>query len=105
MGLVSVVLVTWNSAPYLGRCLEGIRHQTHTPLELIVVDNASTDDSVALVGSAQVIRNDTNRGFSAAVNQGLGVAKGDLVLLLNPDCHLAPDYIERLAAVLHDDVG
>jgi GT2 family glycosyltransferase len=105
MGLVSIVLVTWNSAPYLRRCLEGIRHQTHEPIELIVVDNASADDSVALVGAAQVIRNDTNRGFSAAVNQALRVAKGELVLLLNPDCHLASDYVARLEAVLRDDVG
>lgn len=107
MGLVSVVLVTWNSARYLRRCLEGIAHQTHTPLELIVVDNASTDDSVALVEpvATQVIRNDSNRGFSAAVNQALRVARGEYVLLLNPDCHLLPDYAERLVAVLRDDVG
>jgi GT2 family glycosyltransferase len=107
MGLVSVVLVTWNSAPYLRRCLEGIRHQTHEPIELIVVDNASTDGSAALVAphAAQVIRNDTNRGFSAAVNQGLRAARGEFVLLLNPDCHLLPEYIARLAAVLRDDIG
>ena len=105
MGLVSVVLVTWNSARYLRRCLEGIRHQTHHPLELIVVDNASADESLSLVGSARVIRNETNRGFSAAVNQALRVASGDFVLLLNPDCHLAPDYVERLVAVLGHDVG
>jgi len=105
MGLVSVVLVTWNSAPYLRRCLEGIRHQTHDSIELIVVDNASADDSLVLVGQAQVIRNDTNRGFSAAVNQALGVARGQFVLLVNPDCYLAPDYVERLVAVLQDDVG
>ena len=99
--LVSVVLVTWNSAPYLRRCLEGIRHQTHPNVELIVVDNASTDGSADLVASDAeiVIRNDTNRGFSAAVNQGIAHANGELVLLLNPDCHLLPDYIERLLKV------
>jgi GT2 family glycosyltransferase len=102
MGRVSIVLVTWNSAPYLRRCLDGIAHQTHDDLELIVVDNASTDDSVALAGSARVIRNDVNRGFSAAVNQGLGVASGEFVLLLNPDCHLLPDYVSRLLSVFDD---
>lgn len=107
MGLVTAVLVTWNSAPYLRRCLEGLRQQTHQPIELIVVDNASTDDSLDVVSrdATQVIRNETNRGFSAAVNQALRVARGELVLLLNPDCHLLPDYVERLAAVLRDDVG
>jgi GT2 family glycosyltransferase len=105
--LVSVVLVTWNSAPWLPRCLEGIRRQTHSHRELSVVDNASADDSVALVAAdaTRVIRNETNRGFSAAVNQAIAVARGELVQLVNPDCHLEPDYIARLVDVLRDDVG
>jgi GT2 family glycosyltransferase len=107
MGRVSVVLVTWNSAPFLRRCLEGIAAQTHPDLELIAVDNASSDDSVALVTAhaARVIRNDTNRGFSAAVNQGIALTEGEFVLLLNPDCFLAPDYAARLAEALKDDIG
>lgn len=104
---VSAVLVTWNSGPYLRRCLEGIAHQTHRELELIVVDNASSDDSAALVAAhaAQVIRNDTNRGFSAAVNQAIRIAKGEFVLIVNPDCHLLPEYVERLVAVFDEGVG
>ena len=106
--LVSVVLVTWNSAQYLRRCLEGLRQQTHRAVELIAIDNASSDDSVALVEphARTLIRNDTNRGFSAAVNQGIAVARGEFVLLLNPDCYLEPEYIERvLAAMDAPDVG
>jgi GT2 family glycosyltransferase len=106
--LVSVVLVTWNSAQYLRRCLEGLRQQTHRAIELIAIDNASSDDSVALVEphAQTLIRNDTNRGFSAAVNQGIAVARGEFVLLLNPDCFLEPEYIERvLAAMDAPDVG
>jgi GT2 family glycosyltransferase len=106
MGLVSAVLVTWNSAPYLRRCLEGIRNQTHKPIELIVVDNASSDGSAERAGEAEiVIRNETNTGFSAAVNQALRVARGEFVLLVNPDCHLEPEYVARLVAVLKNDVG
>jgi GT2 family glycosyltransferase len=105
--LVSVVLVTWNSAPYLRRCLDGIRQQTHRHAELIVVDNASADDSLALVAedATTVIRNDTNRGFSAAVNQAIAVARGAYVLLVNPDCHLEPAYIDTLIAAMQPDVG
>jgi GT2 family glycosyltransferase len=101
---VSIILVTWNSAPYLRRCLEGIRQQTYAARELIVVDNASTDASVELTAAAatQVIRNEANRGFSAAVNQALAVARGELVLLVNPDCCLEPDYIARLVDALRD---
>lgn len=105
--LVSVVLVTWNSAPYLGRCLDGIRQQTHRHAELIVVDNASADESAALVAdhAATLIRNDTNRGFSVAVNQAIAVARGAYVLLVNPDCHLEPAYIETLISAMEPDVG
>jgi len=99
--VVSVVLITWNSAPFLRRCLEGLAQQTHRALELIVVDNASADDSVALVSAhaERMIRNETNRGFSAAVNQAVAVANGELVMLLNPDCFLMPDYVEKLVVL------
>lgn len=101
-GLVSVVLVTWNSARFLPRCLEGVAGQTHVERELIVIDNASSDSSPALTGplATRLIRNDTNRGFSAAVNQGIAAAKGDFVLLVNPDCFLQPRYIAELVSAL-----
>ena len=105
-GLVSVVVVSWNSAPYLPRCLDGIRRQTYRELELIAVDNASSDDSVALLGDARLIRNDTNRGFSAAVNQAISIARGEFVLVVNPDCFLEAEYIERLVAAFDaNDIG
>jgi len=90
--LVSIVVVTWNSAPFLPRCLDGIGHQTHRNVELIVVDNGSSD------GSAEhaTIRNETNTGFAHAANQGIAAAKGDFVLLVNPDAYLTPEYVERL---------
>jgi GT2 family glycosyltransferase len=106
--LVSVILVTWNSARHLRRCLDGFRQQTHRTLELIAIDNASADESIALVEpfATTLIRNDTNRGFSAAVNQGIAVARGTFVLLLNPDCFLEPEYIERLLGAMQaPDVG
>jgi GT2 family glycosyltransferase len=99
---VSVVLVTWNSAPFLRRCLAGLRQQTHRDLELIAVDNASADDSPAVIGEvwpeALQIRNDTNRGFTGAVNQGVAAARGHFVLLLNPDAFLERGYLEQLLA-------
>ena len=102
--LVTVALVTWNSAPWLQRCLDCIARQTHRHLELIVVDNASSDESVPLVAGRanQVIRNDTNRGFSAAMNQIVAVANGEFVQLVNPDAFVEPDYIERLLTAFDD---
>jgi len=102
-GLVSVVIVTWNSAPFLRRCLAALAAQTYRQIEVIHVDNASTDDSAAIVrGGARAthIINDTNRGFSAAVNQAVRVANGEFVLLLNPDAHLEPDYVSSLVAAM-----
>jgi GT2 family glycosyltransferase len=100
--LVSIVLVTWNSAPYLRRCLEGITQQTWRNVELIAVDNASSDGSAGMVAplAAHLIRNDSNRGFSAAVNEALRIARGDFVLLVNPDCYLTPEYASRLVGAL-----
>lgn len=102
--LVSVILVTWNSAPYLQRCLAGISAQTHRSLELLAVDNASGDDSAALAAAAgfRVIRNEENRGYSAAMNQAFSVARGEYLLALNPDAFLEPDYIRTLAAALQE---
>lgn len=103
-GLVSVIVVSWNSARFLERCLSALAEQTHRSIELIHIDNASDDDSIAMVRnafpSARQIINDTNRGFSAAVNQGVRLAKGEFVLLLNPDAFLEPEYIDRLVAAL-----
>jgi GT2 family glycosyltransferase len=101
MGRVtSVVLVTWNSAQHLPRCLAAIRQQSWPDVELIIVDNGSSD------GSAEhaTIRNFDNRGFAAAVNQGIAAARGEFVLLCNPDAFLERDYIERIIAAL-DEAG
>jgi GT2 family glycosyltransferase len=99
-GIVSVIIVTWNSAPFLRRCLAALSTQTYPEVELIHIDNASDDDSVALVREcyprARQILNDSNRGFSAAVNQGVRITHGEFVLLLNPDAFLEPDYVSSL---------
>lgn len=104
--LVSVVLITWNSGEWLRACLDAVGAQEHRPIELIVVDNASADDALSIVAEqtpdATVIRNDSNRGYSAAVNQALESARGEFVLLLNPDVRMESTYIERLVAALDD---
>jgi len=99
-GLVSVIVVTWNSASFLRRCLTALAAQTHSQIELIHIDNASSDESADVMRGSAIpathIINDANRGFSAAVNQGVRVARGEFVLLLNPDAFLEPDYVAAL---------
>jgi GT2 family glycosyltransferase len=100
--LVSVIVVTFNSAAHLRRCIDAIRSQTYPSTELIVIDNASADASVEIVRqyAQHLVRNETNRGFSAAVNQGIALASGEFVQLVNPDAFLEPQYIARVVKSL-----
>ena len=93
---VSVIITTWNSARFLPRCLAGLAQQTHRAIEVIHVDNGSTDDSVRVMRDARRIVNAENLGFAAAVNQGIAAANGEFILLLNPDAYITADYIERI---------
>src|SRR5690242_17756434 len=90
MNRVAVVVVTYNSEPQVGGCLEALRNVPGIELEVVVVDNASTDRTREMVSSrgVRLIANSTNAGFAAAVNQGTRATSAPLILLLNPDAHL-----------------
>lgn len=107
MARVSLILVTWNSARFLPRCLDGIAQQSFRDIELIAVDNGSADDSVAIVRSrfpdAIILQNTANEGFSRAVNQGVARASGEFVQLVNPDAFLEPEYVAKLVEALERD--
>jgi len=104
--LVSIGLVTWNSAAKLPPTLQALARQDYPNLELIVVDNASADDSISLARqtfpAAQIILNAQNRGFCGGHNQAIAASRGKYYLPLNPDLVMRPDYITRLADVLED---
>jgi GT2 family glycosyltransferase/tetratricopeptide (TPR) repeat protein/SAM-dependent methyltransferase len=105
-GLTSIVLLTHNELPYTRLCLESIRQYTDAPCELIVVDNASTDgtlDYLRALGNVCVIANAENRGFPAAVNQGLHAATGKQILLLNNDTVVTTGWLDRLLRALASD--
>jgi len=105
-GLTSIIIVTFNQLEYTRQCVESIRRMTDEPYELIFVDNASSDGTAGYLESipgAKVIRNAENRGFPAAVNQGIAVAKGDQVLLLNNDTIVTTGWLGRLLATLRSD--
>jgi len=103
-GLTSVVMLTWNELPYTQRCLASLRRHTRLPIELIVVDNGSTDGTVAWLESQpdlHLIVNPSNLGFPKAANQGIAAAKGRQILLLNNDIVLTAGWLGRLLAHLH----
>src|ERR1700691_6820303 len=98
--LVSVTLVTYNSGRFIKRCLESVLEQKYPNVEVIIIDNATTDGTVDLLeqfaDSCQIHYNDENIGFAAAQNQAIGLSSGDWVLTLNPDVLLLPNFIQAL---------
>ncbi len=98
----SVIVVTWNSAPHVASCLRALRH--HRNWERIIIDNASRDNTVECVRSAdpeaRLVINSENRGFAAGANQGVRIAEGELILLLNPDSTPSPGALEKIGETL-----
>jgi len=93
--LLSIIVVNWNAGSQLRECIlsiERAKQDGFSFAEVVVVDNGSTDDSLDDIDqqgiSVRVIRNQGNRGFAAACNQGADGATGDYLLFLNPDTRL-----------------
>lgn len=101
---VSVIVVTYNNIELTKACLASIDEYTnHENLEIIVVDNASVDGTPALLNewvaqgeNRKVILNDDNRGFAAANNQGLAIADGEYLVLLNNDTFVTPGWVRTM---------
>ncbi|MGH6886707.1 MAG: asparagine synthase-related protein, partial [Geminicoccales bacterium] len=107
---LSVIVVNWNTRELLRRCLASVaEHLTAVDHEVIVVDNASDDESAAMVERefprARLIRNAENVGFGRANNQAMRVARGEWLLLLNSDTELVDDSVARLAEDVRDRPG
>lgn len=98
--LVAAVIVSYNTHASLRRCIGALRNSESglgESLQIVVVDNASTDGSAEEAAAADVcIRNDDNVGFGAAVNQGFAAVDADYYLVLNPDVTCEPTTVSRL---------
>jgi len=95
---LSIIIVSYNSKQFLKNCLESILiNKNDLKLEIIVVDNNSSDGTAVLVKSnfpdVKIIINKTNKGFSKAVNQGILKSKGKFIFLLNPDVMISNDLV------------
>ena len=101
-----VVIVNYNAGALLAEGVASLLTDPAAACRIIVVDNGSSDDSLAQLPSdprLSVIRNGANLGFAAACNIGARAGSGDAVLFLNPDCRAAPAAIDRLLTVLDSD--
>lgn len=101
---VAVVVPSWNTRELLAECLVSLERSVPPPREVVVVDNASSDGSAALVRArfprVALVENAENVGYTRACNQGLAATRAAYVLLLNADARLAEDTLARLVAFL-----
>lgn len=101
---VSIIIVSWNGRELLERCLRSLARHVTTAHEVIVVDNFSIDGTVASITKnfplVKLIANQSNRGFSAANNQGLAIATGEVVCFLNADTEVQSDPFPLLITEL-----
>lgn len=104
---VTVVVLAYNSAAYIGTCLDELARTRGVDTEVIVVDNASSDESAAIARAHEtqprVIALEQNLGCAGGNNAGWRAATQANVLFLNPDCCLAPDAIAAMARVLDEE--
>lgn len=103
MPLVSVIIPVYNTEKYLKKCLDSVVHQTYTNLEVIVINDASTDHSITILENyaktyknIKIIKNSTN--FDVAISRNIGIesANGDYIYFLDSDDFIKPNTIERL---------
>jgi GT2 family glycosyltransferase len=109
---VSIIIVNWNTRDILRGCLNSVFQQTQNiTFEVILIDNASSDNSAGMVKQefpqVTLIANSENRGFAAANNQGMRIANGRYVLLLNPDTIVLDGAIQKSVTFAdnHPDIG
>ncbi len=109
--LISVIIPNWNGVEHLPTCLDSLRAQTCQDVEIIVVDNASTDGSQALLAqrypSVRLIPLSQNQGFTGACNTGLQAAAGEFLVLLNNDTETDPNWLSAVASAFerHPEAG
>lgn len=105
---VSIVIVNHNGKAFLGTCLDSLYRlrNCHRQIEIIVIDNCSTDDSQELVREeypgVKLIENDVNN-YCKANNLGIGEGQGEFIVLLNNDVQLEPDWLLEILSVMTMD--
>ena len=101
---ISVIVPVYNKEQYIGKCIGRIMKQTYNNLEIIAVDDGSTDKSLSILkkltqsDSRINLLTGVNHGVSYARNRGLEAASGDYVIFVDADDYILPDYLEKLYA-------
>ncbi len=105
--LVSIVLLNWNGGEHVDPCLEHVIAQDYRPIEVIIVDNGSVDDSLERIKAAHpefvYIENQKNRGYAGGMNQGIEASHGDFIVPLNQDVCLDKTFVSHCIARMIED--
>lgn len=104
MPKISINILTYNGQDLIESCLKSVLKQTYSNIEILVVDNASKDETVSRIGQGiRVIENKKNLGFTGGHNIGIRESKGDYVLCLNQDVVLDKDFVKNTVQVMEVD--
>jgi len=108
--LFSIITVTWNAASVIGPTISSVERQTSSDYELLVIDGASTDDTLAIVGRASIaslrVFSEPDKGLYDAMNKGIARARGRYIMFLNAGDSLADDAVlARLALLVGSNPG
>jgi len=108
--LVSINILTYNAQDLIEQCLKSVLEQTYENLEILVIDNASTDNTLEKIRNSKfelrnirIIKNKKNLGFSAGHNIGIREGRGEYVLCLNQDVVLDKDFIKYAVKIMEQD--
>jgi GT2 family glycosyltransferase len=111
--LTSIIIPCWNQVEFTQQCLASLKEHTRPAWELIVIDNGSNDGTAAYLAGVRdmasvpvtVVTNTTNLGFPAAINQGLQLARGEYLVLLNNDVVVTDAWLDQLIGLVNAKRG
>jgi GT2 family glycosyltransferase len=104
---VSVIIINWNHQPFLDSCLTALKAQRYPKLEIVVIDNGSSDGSAGWIEQnhpdVQLVSYRDNRGFAPAINHAIRLTSSEYLLSLNPDVTVQPGFISALVQAMDQE--
>ena len=105
--LVSVAIVNWNGEKYLYKCIKSLLEQNYKNIEIIIIDNDSTDNSINIIEEnfkdEVILFKNKNTGYAGGDNKGIELAKGDYIIIANPDIVFGDNYIKNCINKFSED--
>jgi GT2 family glycosyltransferase len=102
--LVSIIILNWNGEKFIKECIDSVLNTEYSQMEIIIVDNGSTDTSLKIVNSyshsLKLIAHSKNLGFAAGMNSGIKAAQGEFVVTLNNDLTVDKNWLKRPVEIL-----